>query len=1136
MIKLSRTGITTLKKQYKSVLLKCLLINAGILFAATGAMAADGDLSIATDGTVTGTNSGTSAITLDTSKMLTTDSALDGSKITAGTVAKTALDSSVQASLGLADSAVQSVATGSANGTISVDGTDVAVKGWSSKQDALTAGDGISLSGATISVKTTGTALDADGSGNLYVKVDNSTIESGSSGLNVKAGSIGSTQLDATTNAALTKANSAVQSITTGTTAGTIKVDGTEVAVKDVATLQTLTDSTTGVAKAQAAIADAAGNVITTTYVNKLTTINGHALSSNVTLTAADVGAVANTTKVNNKALSGDITLDATDVLTTAQQNAVNSGITSALVTQIGTNQTNITALQTATTFTADGNYYVQTDSVAAATKKVDAQVKTNTTDIATNATNIATNTTNIATNTGKISALETATTFTADGNYYVKTDSVADATKKVDAQVKTNTTDIATNASNIATNAGNITALQTATTFTADGNYYVQTDTVATAVKNIDTQVAANSSKIGAATLTTTATDLSGAVNELDAEMGNVSNLFSTGSGNIGRGDSVAAILSSVDTDLDAAVLKNTSQDTKLDSLATSIGGSYNASDAFVRNSYGTTLYTVSDSQSLTTAIGALDNALGSVATAKAAVAGASAATNMAAVVSQLSANLTNGTVNANFGNTTVDSLTIDGTSYGITSGGAATFASTTTDSLKVGSAAAITGETANTLNMHDNSLTNVKDIASAALTTNSSAKTVTIGGTGYTTTVTGDEVVTGKLGVTGDFAVNTNKFTVAAATGNTSIAGTLGVAGATTLDSTLSVAGKTTLSNANGLAFDDAATTVVKSIDNGSAAKTTTSANNATTMATVATVLKSAENAVYTGTATKDKTGTAPATISAALDLIGDVKALTTSDNFTNASAITVATLSDALQGIDATLGKIHGLASTSGTVTPSAGITSTVGSGTNLARGTTVEAHLVSLDNAIGNRETGFVTNKTVDYADTALNGQQDLVTVISQVASNVGVAADLTTAGTNGVAATNTVNANIDTVNKNLGDVQAAIAGSHYGTGAADLSEMVGKVDNKLYALDRDVRKLKKEFKGGMASMAAMTALVPNARAHGNTQLAIGTGAYEGHTAAAIGGFHWINDNLLLNIGVSYGDTSKAAYRAGVTWSW
>ncbi len=49
--------------------------------------------------------------------------------IKTGSIAKTKLDSTVQTSLGKADSAVQTIATGNANGTISVDGTNVSVFG-----------------------------------------------------------------------------------------------------------------------------------------------------------------------------------------------------------------------------------------------------------------------------------------------------------------------------------------------------------------------------------------------------------------------------------------------------------------------------------------------------------------------------------------------------------------------------------------------------------------------------------------------------------------------------------------------------------------------------------------------------------------------------------------------------------------------------------------------------------------------------------------------------------------------------------------------------------------------------------------------------------------------------------------------
>lgn len=96
-------------------------------------------------------------------------------KIADTNVTKAKLSTAVQASLDKADSAVQSVATGSANGTIAVDDTDVAVKGL----------------GSAAYTESSAYATAAQGS----------------------------------------KADSAVQSVTTGTTNGTISVDGTAVAV-----------------------------------------------------------------------------------------------------------------------------------------------------------------------------------------------------------------------------------------------------------------------------------------------------------------------------------------------------------------------------------------------------------------------------------------------------------------------------------------------------------------------------------------------------------------------------------------------------------------------------------------------------------------------------------------------------------------------------------------------------------------------------------------------------------------------------------------------------------------------------------------------------------------------------------------
>lgn len=61
--------------------------------------------------------------------------------------------------------------------------------------------------------------------------------------------------------------------------------------------------------------------------------------------------------------------------------------------------------------------------------------------------------------------------------------------------------------------------------------------------------------------------------------------------------------------------------------------------------------------------------------------------------------------------------------------------------------------------------------------------------------TLLAANRVFAGTLGVTGDFAVNTNKFTVTAASGNTLVAGTFDVTGNTVLAGTLGVTGVATL-----------------------------------------------------------------------------------------------------------------------------------------------------------------------------------------------------------------------------------------------------------------------------------------------------------------------------------------------------
>lgn len=81
------------------------------------------------------------------------DSAIVTAKIANGNVTKEKLSTALQGTLDLADNAVQSITEGSSNGTISVDGTNVAVHGL--KSAAYTESTAYDAAGAADNVKTT---------------------------------------------------------------------------------------------------------------------------------------------------------------------------------------------------------------------------------------------------------------------------------------------------------------------------------------------------------------------------------------------------------------------------------------------------------------------------------------------------------------------------------------------------------------------------------------------------------------------------------------------------------------------------------------------------------------------------------------------------------------------------------------------------------------------------------------------------------------------------------------------------------------------------------------------------------------------------------------------------------------------
>ena len=303
------------------------------------------------------------------------------------------------------------------------------------------------------------------------------------------------------------------------------------------------------------------------------------------------------------------------------------------------------------------------------------------------------------------------------------------------------------------------------------------------------------------------------------------------------------------------------------------------------------------------------------------------------------------------------------------------------------------------------------------------------------------------------------------------------------------------------------------VTSIDKG-----TTAANSFSdaALATTQSIKTKAENADYTASDAL-KAGnyataqTSVATINNAiesLDLrIGDWDGLnlTPNGNLTNGHAgdstyNEPTTVVEAFNNIDSTLGRIHGLVTDNGngTYTYNKSSGAVTQDWTNLAVGTTVEEHVLAVDTAIGNRN-GYTAAYNIHKGESVAES--------------------------------------LNNIDLRLGDVKSLNNMHYYGEqnpNDVNLTGAVRALDNNLYRVEHDLKTLRHETHAGLASAAALSALVPNPRGTGDTTLSFGTGAYQGHTAAALGGFHWITNNLLVNAGVGW-DNREATTRIGVSYS-
>ena len=521
----------------------------------------------------------------------------------------------------------------------------------------------------------------------------------------------------------------------------------------------------------------------------------------------------------------------------------------------------------------------------------------------------------------------------------------------------------------------------------------------------------------------------------------------------------------------------------------------------------------------------------------------------------------------------------------------------------------------------------TNGVDLGVAGTTTDIIGSAINIGGAATTTAnllagTNGVNVSATGTDITGNFSVATNKFTVASDTGNTTVAGTMAIAGDTTVgtnfsvtaaDGSMSAAGNKFSVDGNGavraangefivdkdgntkikgalgaggtgtefgvgsdgsvkaakgkftvdkdgaaqaqsLAFNgDGATVLVNKIDQGAAAITDGVADTDArkqTMATNATVAKTIGN--LKGIRYEDD-GTTVKPASHGVTNVDDVaSAISTLSQ--NVETATGGTFTDAIWtgAVDADK-DVDYTYSPAATATATAGyhdimsavsqVASNIGAATtvafnNVADDNTVNANIDALNRKVGNMNNigyGYknLSNGTTTQPDTVVEALRNIDASMGTIH---GLAAKLEKAGTyqGNLAEGTTVEQHLTALDSAIGN-RANFNKMHYTQGSKTVVDAIGKLDTKLNSVDHEVRTMRHHYDSALASAAALSALVPNARAHGNTQLSLGTGMYHGHGAMAVGGFHWFTDNILFNTGIAW-DDNEATYRMGVTYSW
>lgn len=176
-------------------------------------------------------------------------------------------------------------------------------------------------------------------------------------------------------------------------------------------------------------------------------------------------------------------------------------------------------------------------------------------------------------------------------------------------------------------------------------------------------------------------------------------------------------------------------------------------------------------------------------------------------------------------------------------------------------------------------------------------------------------------------------------------------------------------------------------------------------------------------------------------------------------------------------------------------------------------------------------------TVDGSvkNTVANNAQNAVYTGTQVASSVSRAP--ATIGSALSATTEQVNSNTTQIATNKSDIarNAQAIDLNRQTIAqmqSDFARTNANNDARFKHLEDEIDDVNEEMKKGLASTAALASLQALSNEY-KTQISVGMGGYRDRQAIAVGGYHYVTDNVLLNVGGAWGGEDSISYKAGVT---